>query len=94
MNRSELITAFSNSNELSPEYATMIGNALFDSIRSSLVNGERVEIRGFGNFAVKEYKGYTGRNPKTGDTVTVAPKRLPSFRLGKGFREFLNRKEG
>jgi integration host factor subunit beta len=92
MNRSELITAFSNSNELSLEDATMIVNAFFDAIRSSLVNGDRIEIRGFGSFTMKEYKGYTGRNPKSGDTVTVAPKRLPSFRLGKELKGYLNQK--
>jgi len=94
MNRSELITAFSNSSEISLEDATLMVNAFFDSIRSSLVDGDRVEIRGFGSFAMKEYKGYTGRNPKSGETVNVPPKRLPTFRLGKEFREFLNLKEG
>lgn len=93
MNRSELITAFSNSSEISLEDATLMVNAFFDSIRSSLVDGDRVEIRGFGSFAMKEYKGYTGRNPKSGETVNVPPKRLPTFRLGKEFKEYLNRQK-
>jgi len=93
MNRSELITAFSNSTEISLEDATLMVNAFYDSIRASLVNGDRVEIRGFGSFAVKEYKGYTGRNPKSGEIVNVPPKRLPTFRLGKEFKEFLNRQK-
>lgn len=93
MNRSELITKFATSNDLSLEDATMIVNTFFDSLRSALVNGDRVEIRAFGSFAVKEYKGYTGRNPKSGETVTVPPKRLPTFRLGKELKEFLNRQK-
>lgn len=93
MNRSELIASLSLSNELSLEDATLMVNAFFEAIRSSLVDGDRVEIRGFGSFAMKEYKGYTGRNPKSGDTVTVPPKRLPTFRLGKEFKEYLNRQK-
>ena len=57
----------------------------------AVVDGDRVEIRGFGSFKVKGYKGYTGRNPKSGEVVTVAPKRLPFFRPGKELKEFLNK---
>jgi integration host factor subunit beta len=50
-----------------------------------------VEIRGFGSFKIKGYKGYTGRNPKSGDVVSVAPKKLPFFRPGKELKEYLNK---
>ena len=65
-------------------------NTFFDSVREALVAGDRVEIRGFGSFKVKEYKGYVGRNPKTGDSVKVSPKRLPVFRAGKEMKELVN----
>ena len=58
---------------------------------TALVDGDRVEIRGFGSFKVKDYRGYTGRNPKSGDVVNVAPKRLPFFRPGKELKELLNK---
>ncbi len=50
-------------------------------------DGDRIEIRGFGSFMVKEYRGYTGRNPKTGDRIAVDEKRLPFFKTGKELRE-------
>jgi integration host factor subunit beta len=53
----------------------------------TLSKGQRVEIRGFCSFYVKNYKAYAGRNPKTGDRVTVAPKKLPFFKCGKELRE-------
>ena len=55
--------------------------------RKPLVKGERVEIRGFGSFKVKEYAGYTGRNPKTGKKIKVKSKKLPVFKVGKELRE-------
>ena len=58
--------------------------------RDSLLEGGRVEIRGFGSFKVKEYGSYAGRNPRTGEKVAVEPKRLPFFRAGKELKEYLN----
>jgi integration host factor subunit beta len=59
-------------------------------MKEALKNGNRVEIRGFGSFKIKEYKGYQGRNPKTGEKVEVKPKSLPFFRAGKDLREYIN----
>ena len=53
----------------------------------ALVDGDRIEIRGFGSFMVKEYKGYTGRNPKTGEQISVTDKKLPFFKTGKELKE-------
>ena len=53
----------------------------------ALINGDRVEIRGFGSFKMKAYKGYTGRNPRSGVKTEVKPKRLPFFKVGKELRE-------
>ncbi len=90
MNKSELIKTLAEDANLSLDEATLVVNTFVDSMKESLLAGERVEIRGFGSFKVKEYGGYSGRNPKTGAGVTVQPKRLPFFRAGKELKEFLN----
>jgi integration host factor subunit beta len=65
-------------------------NAIFDAMVECLVDGDRIELRGFGNFTVREYKSYTGRNPKTGEQVTVPNKRMPFFKVGKELKDRLN----
>ncbi len=67
-------------------------NLFFDSIKATLAAGDRVEIRGFGSFHVKEYEGYTGRNPKTGENVQVDPKKLPVFRPGRELKNLVDKK--
>jgi integration host factor beta subunit len=64
----------------------VIVNSVFDSVASTLRSGGRVEIRGFGSFIVKQRQGREGRNPRTGRLVTVPPKRLPFFKVGKELR--------
>lgn len=90
MNKSELIKTLSDENNISIEEATTVVNIFVDSMKTALTNGDRVEIRGFGSFKLKDYGGYTGRNPKTGEVVKVNPKQLPFFRAGKELKEFLN----
>lgn len=90
MNKSELIKALADDTQMALEDATSIVNIFFDSMRKSLIDGNRIEIRGFGSFKVKEYEGYSGRNPKTGQSVPVVPKKLPFFRAGKDLKDFIN----
>lgn len=90
MNKSELIKALSEQENISMDDASLIVNTFFDSIKEALLNQQRVEIRGLGSFKIKEYEGYTGRNPKTGNMVSVKPKSLPFFRAGKDLKEFVN----
>ena len=90
MNQSELIKTLAEQSSLSLDEATMVVNTFVDSMKKALLDGDRVEIRGFGSFKVKEYESYSGRNPRTGDKVEVRPKRLPFFRAGKELKEFLN----
>ncbi|MFO7803327.1 MAG: HU family DNA-binding protein [Desulfovermiculus sp.] len=90
MNKSQLIKTLSDRQEISLDEASVIVNTFFDSIKDSLQRGDRVEIRGFGSFKIKEYEGYQGRNPSTGEMVQVQPKRLPFFRVGKDLKEYLN----
>lgn len=91
MNKSELIKTLAEQNDMHVDEAALVVNTFFDSIKDSLVGEERVEIRGFGSFKLKDYGGYTGRNPKTGEVVQVSPKKLPFFRPGKELKEFVNK---
>ncbi len=90
MNKSELIKTLAEENDISTDEAAMVVNIFMSSIKEALRQGDRVEIRGFGSFKLKDYGGYIGRNPKTGEVVEVEPKRLPFFRSGKELKEFLN----
>ncbi|MDL2306746.1 integration host factor subunit beta [Desulfovibrio sp. OttesenSCG-928-C06] len=90
MNKSELIKSLAEENGLSAEEATVVVNTFFDCMKDELIAGNRVEIRGLGSFKLKTYEGYSGRNPKTGELVNVAPKRLPFFRAGKDLKDYLN----
>ena len=67
-----------------------IVNAMFDAMANSLTRGERIEIRGFGSFAVKQRRARQGRNPKTGQLVSVDAKKIPFFRAGKELRIEVN----
>lgn len=89
--KSELIEHISESLKIPTGKAEQIVNCVFDSMVKALQEGEGIEIRGFGSFTVREYKAYEGRNPRTGETVFVAPKRLPFFKVGKDLRERVNR---
>ncbi len=90
MNKSELIKVLADECSLPAEESTMVVNIFFDSMKQALVENNRVEIRGLGSFKLKNYEGYTGRNPKTGKSVTVSPKKLPFFRAGKELKEYIN----
>jgi len=83
MNKLELIKALKESNGLSKSEAATIVDLFFNEMANALAKGERVEIRGLCSFFVKEYKSYQGRNPISGESVQVAPKRLPFFKIGK-----------
>ena len=93
MNKSELVKMLAENHEIPAEESSVIVNLFFDSVRDALLQGDRVEIRGFGSFKIKDYGGYSGRNPKTGKMVDVEPKRLPFFRAGKELKEFLNEQQ-
>lgn len=90
MNKSELIKTLAEQSDVSMDEATLVVNTFFDCMKDALLQGDRVEIRGFGSFKIKEYGAYAGRNPRTGERVEVHPKRLPFFRAGKELKEFLN----
>ena len=87
MNKADLVNELKNQNGFTRQQAEKIVDIFFNTMADALSKGERVEIRGFGSIFVKNYKSYTGRNPKTGEPVRVSPKRLPFFRCGKELKE-------
>ena len=90
MNRSDLINTLKDDAVLSRKEAEKVVDAFFYEITETLAQGERVEIRGFGSFTIKDYKPYVGRNPKTGVQIEVPSKRLPFFKVGKELREMVD----
>lgn len=90
MNKSDLIAALQKKKNLTEKTAMEIVNMIFDGFTDALRDGGRIELRGFGSFSVREYDGYTGRNPKLGKKVAVRPKRLPFFKVGKELKERVN----
>jgi integration host factor subunit beta len=87
MNKLEIIAALKNEADISKAEAAKVVQLFFDHMADAMAQGERVEIRGLCSFFVKEYKSYTGRNPKTGEKVIIKPKRLPFFKSGKELKE-------
>ena len=87
MNKIDLIQALKDSNHLSKLEAEAVVNLFFNKMANALAKGDRVEIRGLCSFFIKKYKAYTGRNPKTGEKVKIAPKKLPFFKVGKELKE-------
>ena len=83
MNKLELIKTLRNECQISKNEAAAVVNLFFNEMANSLAEGERVELRGLCTFFVKEYESYNGRNPQTGETVAVAPKKLPFFKCGQ-----------
>ena len=87
MNKLDLIQALKDTNNLTKTEAEKIVTLFFNEMSKALAQGVRVEIRGLCSFFVKKYSGYTGRNPKTGEKVKVASKKLPFFKAGKELKD-------
>lgn len=91
MTRIDLVTITQEAIEgLNRRQCEVIVNSIFDAIRDALAAGEKVELRGFGSFKVRERRSRDGRNPKTGEPVHVPPKTVPYFKPGKDLREQVN----
>ena len=94
MTKSELIEELSRRTNITKSRAELTVNCVFDTMTAALQKGEGIEIRGFGSLTVREYKSYSGRNPRTGVSVSVPEKRLPFFKVGKELKELVNRGTG
>lgn len=93
MVKHELIKQLAERANLPNVQSELIVNQFFDSIFSALIRGESVEIRGLGTFYVKEYRSKIGRNPRTGQSVELPPRRLPHFRPSKELKDRINGKK-
>lgn len=91
MTKSELIARLAERNpHLYQRDVERIVTTIFDEIAAALAQGDRVELRGFGAFSVKKRDARQGRNPRTGEQVSVQGKAVPFFKTGKQLRELLN----
>jgi integration host factor subunit beta len=92
MTKSALIEKIAGNVEgLTKKQTELVVETIFDSIKEALAKGDKVEIRGFGNFKLRSRKARKARNPKTGEAVNVEPKHVPYFKVGKELREMINK---
>ncbi len=92
--KAALVEEVSRAADLTKKHAEVIVDTVFRSIVTALRRGEKIELRGFGSFRLRQREPRKGRNPKTGDRVDVPPKRIPYFKPGKELRELINREPG
>ena len=90
MTKADLIAAVADKLKFPWARAELLVDEIFGAMVESLKRGDGIEIRGFGSFTIRAYKAYEGRNPRTGETVQVRPKRLAFFKVGKELRERVN----
>ena len=91
MTKSELVEKIMESNGiLTRKESEMVVNLIFDSMADALKSGDKVEIRGFGSFTIRERDAREARNPKSGEVVKISAKRTPFFKTGKELRERVN----
>ena len=64
---------------------------VFNTMSEALIAGDRIEVRGFGSFVVKNYEGYTGRNPKTGENIEITPRKVVTFKPSMIFKDFVDK---
>ena len=90
MNKSGLIEALAAKENLTERQAADVIKLIFNGFTDTMKKGDRIEIRGFGSFAVREYKSYKGRNPKTGESVAVKPKKAAFFKVGRELKKMVD----
>jgi integration host factor subunit beta len=90
LNKSDLVEAVAENIHLQKENAEKVVDFLFSAMTDALARGDRIEIRGFGSFIPKQHHARTGRNPRTGENISVPSKRLPFFKVGKELKDRVN----
>ncbi|MCP4393717.1 MAG: HU family DNA-binding protein [Alphaproteobacteria bacterium] len=91
MNKNDLVSAMASNTGLSKVDSAKALDAFVSSVSGALANGDEVRLIGFGTFSVTNYKGGTGRNPRTGETLKIAPRKQPKFKAGKGLKDNVNK---
>jgi len=87
MLKSDLIEKVAKELNMNHDITQLVINNIFDTMTDALAKGESIEIRGFGSFSIRHYKGREGRNPKTSERVTVPPRKKPFFKVGKELKK-------
>ncbi|MGB3711863.1 MAG: HU family DNA-binding protein [Erythrobacter sp.] len=90
MNKNDLISAVAESSGLSKNDASNAVEGVFDAIQKTLADGDEVRLVGFGTFSVAKRKASTGRNPRTGEPMTIKASNQPKFKAGKGLKDAVN----
>jgi integration host factor subunit beta len=90
MTRAELVDDVARQVSLTRKQSEVIVDAVFEAILDALREGDKIELRGFGSFRIRQRASRSGRNPKTGEGVLVPPRKVPSFKPGKELRELIN----
>jgi len=90
MLKSDMVEKVAKELNINHDLAQLAISAIFDTMSEALAKGEGIEIRGFGSFTVRHYKGRDGRNPKTGEIVSVPPRKKPFFKVGKELKNRVN----
>jgi integration host factor subunit beta len=89
MKKSDIVTILAEEMNISQKKSAEIVDFIFEKMKKAILDGDRIEVRGFGSFYVKSYQSRKGRNPKTGEIIDVPPKRLPFFKVGKELKKKL-----
>lgn len=90
VNKSDLVDAIATSADISKAAAGRALDGMLEAVKTALKNGEEVTLVGFGSFSVDERAGRTGRNPRTGEAITIKAAKVPKFRAGKGLKDAVN----
>ncbi|MFZ1061457.1 MAG: HU family DNA-binding protein [Candidatus Rokuibacteriota bacterium] len=90
MTKADLIDELAKASNLTKKENETVVNIVFDTITEALAKGDKVELRGFGSFRIRRRHARRGRNPKTGASIDVPPKRVPFFKVGKQLQELVN----
>lgn len=90
MNKQDLISAVADTSGLSKSDTTKAVEGVFEAVTSALKKGDEVRLVGFGTFSVSKRKASTGRNPRTGETMTIKASTQPKFKAGKGLKDAVN----
>jgi DNA-binding protein HU-beta len=90
MTKADLIDSLARRAELPRQKAEEIVNGFLDDIVAALKNGDKINVSGFGTFSISERRGRTGRNPKTGEAIEIAPSKVAKFKAGKVLKEALS----
>ncbi|MBC9784195.1 integration host factor subunit alpha [Heliobacillus mobilis] len=87
MNKTDLVSAVAEKAELTKKDAEKAVNAFFTVVEEALKAGDKVQLVGFGTFEIRERKARTGRNPQTGETITIEASKVPAFKAGKALKD-------